>query len=311
MCKPRRFTLLVAAAALALSANFAAAVEVSEEEPNDPINAAQDLDKGAGIPDDGFTVPAVLGEIGTNVKDLDFFKFYYQAGDVVDIDLNNGYFGGQDRFNSYMALFDPDNNIVRENDNYAGLFDSFIEQFTSERSGIYTIGVSDSNRPFVHGGTVENPENYTSGDYVLVITNTPAGGGSGGDELVVNLKVKPGKAKAVRDCLNPKARGQIKVAILSDPEFDATAVDVESLRFGHNGDEVSLAKCKKKGKDVNKDGRLDLVCKFWNHLAGFEVGDLEGTLTGSLLDEETTITGTAPLKVKPFKGKGECRQKLE
>ena len=307
MCKHMRFTQVAVIAGLALSINVAAAVEVPEEEPNNPIYAAQDLDKGAGIPTDGFTVPAVLGALDADINDLDFFTFYYTAGDVVDIDLNNGVFGGVKAFNSYMALFDPDDKIVRENDNFGGLFDSFIGAFTSDRSGTYTIGVSDAGRPFLDGGTVENPGTYTNGDYVLVITNTPSGGGSGGDDLVIELKVKPGKAKAVRDCLNPKARGRIKVAMLGSEEFDVTAVDQETLRFGHNGDEQSLAKCKKKGKDVDKDGTLDLVCKFWNHLAGFEVGDLEGTLTGQL-EDGTEFTGTAPLKVKPFKGKGKCRQ---
>lgn len=324
MCKPMRFAQVAVIAGLALGANFAFAEQLYENEgSNDPISNAQKLTgEGVTVPADGINLgdqdtPAILGsiEIGVTEEDVDFYSFFYSPGETIEIDLNNGGFGGKKSFNSYMTLFGPGPayEVLEENDDddrpgvpVSG--DSFIS-FTLDdpnAEGVYTIGITNFGRTFNDGGTINNPENLANGDYTLVITNLDAGGGAG-DVVDVQIKVKPGKAKAVRDCLNPKARGQIKVAILSHEGFDAMAIDVDTLAFGQDGNEPSLAKCKKKGKDVNKDGSLDLVCKFWNHLAEFEAGDVMGKLTGELVDG-TKFRGDAPLKVKPFNSKGQCRQ---
>jgi hypothetical protein len=79
--------------------------------------------------------------------------------------------------------------------------------------------------------------------------------------------------------INPYGGGTIPVALISTTTFRAPdEVDQNSLRFGHQGTEVSLAFCHP--EDVNADGLPDLVCHFYNSIAGFQVGDTTGILKG-------------------------------
>jgi len=76
-------------------------------------------------------------------------------------------------------------------------------------------------------------------------------------------------------------------------------VKQDTLRFGHDGTEVSLARCSKdKDDDFNKDGLPDLVCQFNTPSTMFLTTDTEGVLTGQLLDG-TQIEGRGALKVIP------------
>lgn len=76
-----------------------------------------------------------------------------------------------------------------------------------------------------------------------------------------------------------------KVAILSTSTFDARTINVNSVRFGEEGTENSVAV--KKGnrvfeyRDVNGDGRLDLVLTINTSTASLEEGDTLAKLTGS------------------------------
>ena len=87
----------------------------------------------------------------------------------------------------------------------------------------------------------------------------------------------------------------IPVAVFSKEGFDATTIDPESLGFGASGEEKSLFRCSKRGFDVNRDGQRDMVCFFDAYKAGFEVGDVEGVLTG--MYEHGEFTSRAPLKI--------------
>lgn len=63
--------------------------------------------------------------------------------------------------------------------------------------------------------------------------------------------------------ININSGGTVRVAILSTPTFNAvTQVDISSLRFGRTGTENTLYKCYPGGKDINSDGRPDLICRF-------------------------------------------------
>jgi hypothetical protein len=89
------------------------------------------------------------------------------------------------------------------------------------------------------------------------------------------------KPRDRRNTINPRSRGEVAVAILSTPSFDApNDVDRTSLTFGKTGDEASLDSCNSRARDVNRDGLPDLVCNFTIRLAGFEDGDPEGILRG-------------------------------
>lgn len=91
-----------------------------------------------------------------------------------------------------------------------------------------------------------------------------------------SIDIKPG---SMPNSINPKSSGKIPVAILSKPDFEASAsVNINSLTFGHAGTETSLAFCN--SEDVNGDGLNDLMCHFYTQQTGFQSGDTTGTLKG-------------------------------
>ena len=115
------------------------------------------------------------------------------------------------------------------------------------------------------------------------------------EEFAVDIDVKPGKAK---NKIKLHKNEKVKVAILSSNEFDATTeVARDSLTFGQTGDEDSLIKCNKKGKDKNGDGLKDLVCTFDVDDTELEVGDTVAFLKGETIDS-TPIEGSDSVIVK-------------
>jgi hypothetical protein len=75
------------------------------------------------------------------------------------------------------------------------------------------------------------------------------------------------------------------VVILSSPDFDATTqVSRDTLSFGRTGYESHLRRCSRRPRDVNRDGRDDLVCLFSRNDNGFQCGDKLGFLRGMTVD---------------------------
>ena len=118
------------------------------------------------------------------------------------------------------------------------------------------------------------------------------------ETLSVNIDIKP---SSYPNSINPKSKGKIPVAILSTMDFYAPAeVDLETLTFGRNGDEDSLAFCNSSPEDVNDDGEEDLVCHFNTQEAGFECGDSEGFLRVQIVDETPiAIEGSDSVRIVP------------
>jgi hypothetical protein len=61
-------------------------------------------------------------------------------------------------------------------------------------------------------------------------------------------------------------------------------VNKDSLTFGFEGDEQSLAFCNHRGEDINGDGLEDLICHFYTEDTGFICGDTEAVLKGETMD---------------------------
>ena len=97
--------------------------------------------------------------------------------------------------------------------------------------------------------------------------------------MEISIDVKPrNKRKTARIKLWKKDR--VKVAILGSKSFNVADVDTSSLRFGAKGDEKTLRKCKRRLKDVNRDGHKDLVCKFNLKDTGFKADTSKAVLSG-------------------------------
>jgi hypothetical protein len=192
--------------------------------------------------------------------------------------------------------------------------------------GTYTLAVTASFMIFFDGGVlVDGTTANSNGSYTLLLsgvtppasptpTPPPAPSVQG-----INIDIKPhdrGRAH-----INPKARGTIPVALLSSKDFNPLEVEHASVTFGSTGTETKAIRCgsdkhrrhdrdqwdddddgdrhgrhgrhhKKSRHDFNDDGRPDLVCRFENRDAGFELGDVEGFVKGR------TTSG------KPFEGRG-------
>jgi hypothetical protein len=99
------------------------------------------------------------------------------------------------------------------------------------------------------------------------------------EPVAVGIDVKPGSAG---NPVNPRANGVIPVAILTTDAFDATSVDVASLRFGPGG--AAEAHGRGHAEDVDGDGDVDLVVHFRTRQAGLACGDTSVTLTGTAGD---------------------------
>jgi hypothetical protein len=104
--------------------------------------------------------------------------------------------------------------------------------------------------------------------------------------LQVTIEINPPSVAPVP--IAPGNRGLFPVAILSTstPTFDASTVDVSTVRFGPNGAQNVLPATL---QDVNGDGTLDLVLHFDSKQTGFfACGDTVAVLTGLTTATQTT-----------------------
>ncbi len=96
----------------------------------------------------------------------------------------------------------------------------------------------------------------------------------------VQIDIKPGDADGTNP-INLRSNGVIPVAILSASGFDATTVEVSTVRFGPAG---ASAVNGVGAEDVNGDGLADLVLHFRTQQTGITVGQTQACLTGTTLD---------------------------
>jgi uncharacterized delta-60 repeat protein len=139
-----------------------------------------------------------------------------------------------------------------------------------------TVRVTDNGNPAL------------SGSAIVTVNLTDVA-----EAKVVAIDVVPG------DSTNTFRRtAKFEVAILSTSTFDARQVNVSSVRFGKQGTEDSLVRDKKGNRifsyrDVNGDGRLDLVVQVNGGSTGLAVGDTLAKLTGLLQSGESFFGSSA------------------
>lgn len=92
---------------------------------------------------------------------------------------------------------------------------------------------------------------------VTGISVNPVAAQKPGPALRVSIDVKPGDHPT---SLEPKREGMVPIAVLSSKEFDATSVDLSSIRAGATGVEGTMFRSMK--EDVDHDGDVDLMILF-------------------------------------------------
>lgn len=323
----------VAAAFFAMSAQLAFAV--LEAEPvgtrgaNDSLNTAQQLT----VDSDGKMI--VQGTIGVTdpagiaIPDVDFYSFEGFAGNPVTVDIDGGIKAVATttrHVDTIVALYRPGTapgtwEILLQNDNTPSI-DEGSEPIGGERDarldtppvalpvdGTYIVGVSSSPRFFRNDGSTTNTTvtlpnaRFPNGSYTLIISGvTPPP-----RVQYVNIDIKPGDPDEVTR-LYPKMKRDIPIALLSNaatasgPAFNALEVKVDSITFGRGGEEKSLVRCLKHGRDVNRDGLRDLICLFDVPSAAFQEDDLVGKMKGESANG-MRFEAAAKLKVKAPKRK--------
>jgi hypothetical protein len=110
------------------------------------------------------------------------------------------------------------------------------------------------------------------------------------ERMMVSVDVRP-RSDANR--INPNSTKNINVAIFSVTGFDATTVDQNTVRFGVTGGEAAPIHVGR--RDVNGDGRLDMVVRFEIQDTGIKCGDASASLTGQTSNGVSFI-GSSPIK---------------
>jgi hypothetical protein len=95
--------------------------------------------------------------------------------------------------------------------------------------------------------------------------------------LAAAIDIRPGSS---RNRVNPFARGVVDVALFGAEGFDVAQVDLASLGFGPD----AAPAVHSRHDDVDGDGRVDLVTRHRIPQTGLAPGDVEGCLSGRMLD---------------------------
>ena len=153
-------------------------------------------------------------------------------------------------------------------------------------------------------------EGYWNGIRSNKVDDAPLMGVTSPYFIDMEIDIMPGKDENIFYTMNPNhplakffpnntlQPKYFHVALLSsDQFFPPFEVDTSMITFGKTGDEPSLIMCEHQARDVNDDGREDLVCLFCSEDTGFEIGDGEGILKGHTV-YGMPFGGIAPIQVK-------------
>ena len=135
-------------------------------------------------------------------------------------------------------------------------------------TGVRLEALEDPSLPGGNGpGLFERNGNFLLNEITLKAETTKP--------IPVKIDIKPG---SFPNSINPRNKGVIPVAILSNASFDAAKVDPATIRFGATG--IEAAPRHSALEDVNGDGKADLVLQFPTQNTGIACGATSATLTG-------------------------------
>ena len=252
----------------------------SEIEPNSSLASSQGFASSGNLNVSGsLTFLGIEARTRQPIRDVDFYSFFAFAGDKIDVGVSG--------VSNNVALFGltPGYALLATGD-----ASSRISGHVISESGMFTVAVANNKAFFYSGGAVAGGD-FEEGAYSLSVTGLSV------PLVQIDIDVKPRHKKVAR--INLRKRRSIKVAILGGgvDGLDVAEVDPKSLTFGATGDENTLRKCKRRLKDVNRDGVPDLVCKFSLRHAGFDKDSTEAVLKGETRDG-VAFYGTDQVEVK-------------
>jgi len=161
------------------------------------------------------------------------------------------------------------------------------------------IGAGDLggfHRNFFDGSIdeVELFDRALTGTEILSIVNA----NESGKIIPIVIDVKPGNGDEV-DPINLKSKGKTPVAVLSTETFDATTMNIGSIRFaGASVNVKNNGTFQASFEDVNADGLLDLVLHFNTQDLNLTSASTEATLTGTT-DNGRCVSATDSIKIVP------------
>ncbi len=265
---------------------------------------------------------AVQAGTGAQIQTIDFFN----ADDGTDLTPNPG----EDRFYSALSLkgatfqnvwvYDDINNPFAYSEFPASIRVNLPANVSAlamdlgpviqNSPGTFTIGISTGEVfSFAsRGGGAVSPEGLR--DFFGIISTTPIQWIDISYDSIntaldnfsfvappavqtVGIDIVPG-SDTNRVLLSSQA--SVEVAILSSATLDATKVNPSTVRFGRNGTEAAATQYT--FKDVNKDGRRDMVLTFRVTNTGIMSGDTVAKLTGRLLSGQN-IQGSDAVRTVP------------
>jgi hypothetical protein len=109
------------------------------------------------------------------------------------------------------------------------------------------------------------------------------------ERMLVSIDVRP-RSEANR--INPSSKQTINVAVLSMRGFNATKLNISTIRFGATGTEATPIHVRQ--DDVNGDGRVDQILRFEIQDTGIECTDTSATLTAEIY-KGPSIIGSSPI----------------
>ncbi|MBL8866932.1 MAG: tandem-95 repeat protein [Planctomycetia bacterium] len=149
----------------------------------------------------------------------------------------------------------------------------------------------------------------TTRTFRLTVRVTDPSGRSDGARVVIRLLDVNENRRAALDIVPGDSQNRIslrdatvEVAILGAADLDVRQIDVDSLRFGRTGRENSIVRNNRgqaqfQLRDVNGDGRLDLVVRFNVDDTRLRVNDTRAVLTGDLFNGGE-LTGDGSVTVR-------------
>jgi hypothetical protein len=92
-----------------------------------------------------------------------------------------------------------------------------------------------------------------------------------------SIDIKPGDAS---NCINPRAKGVIPVAVFGSNGLRVRDINRNSLRLGALTPAATSGRAQCSVKDLNGDGQDDLICQFANSATNWRADQASETLIG-------------------------------